>query len=1208
MCNGRRCLRFVCLLALLLFLIVAPAGVSQAERVADPSLRPLADMLNPDGTLNLSTGYSGSLDPTGWAVTTNAHGAPRFVRADAPSLGESERGDLKPPSLTSPQAYPAPPSAAPDPTWDGRFGPSGVYGAVHAIAIGGRNVYVGGAFAGVNQTLANNIAHWDGQQWDNMLGGTGCAASYSCNDEVDAILAVGSDIYVGGRFAKMGALQVQNLARWDGQAWRDVEGGVTCSNSPSCGYNRSAVVNALAIQGDALYVGGQFDTVGRSTAHNIARWDGHAWSTLGSSQNNGVDGPVNAITVVGSDIYVGGQFTRADGQSANNIARWDGQAWHDLAGGVSEPVAALTYGYGLVYVGLSQTGTAGGLVNGSLFGWDGQTWLDSYVHEGSIRSILIDGPRFYIGGSFVAASDGSTLNAALAKWSGGVGGHWVAMPGLATTNYTTVYALANSGDTIYVGGNVSKFGDREIRGLAVWNGADWAALNDGTDNGVHGPVYAVAIDGSDVYVGGHFNQVRDILANNIARWDGTQWHALGEGVACDLAYPNDCSSGSVRAIVVAGNRVYIGGQFNRAGHQAAWDIAVWDGSAWSAVGVMAQPQYSDSSTTVNALALKGSLLYAGGDFTALSPISAKGIAVWNGQTWSELGGGVARTESYNSASVQAIAVVGAKVYVGGIFDRAGQLPVSNIARWDGHAWSDMAGGIDCGSGGSCYGSNRPVQAIAVVGSDVYVGGDFSHAGGVLTPSLARWDGSAWWPVGKGGFGNYYSTPIISALASNGSSLFVGGTFTSIDGVSANNLVKWDGANWFPLGSGEQNGVRGMSYSYSPAAVSGIGVTNRDVYVGGSFDSAGGWASVNFGHWHDPMAPTPTPNPSSSPTPLPSVTPTPSATFTLVPTFTPAPTPTPPANDDFVNAQVLTLPAHVEGTTFGATRETNEPSSSCPNGRPTVWYRVTPSSSGYLTISLPVGIDIAYDTADVYTGTSLSSLMLVACRNFIYQGSFEVQVTAGVTYYVRVSMLSVPFDFQGPFTLDMALETVPYTPTPTATPTPTSTATVTATPTRTPPPTNTPPGPPPVNDDFANAQAIPVPGQATGDTSNATNEAGERQPCGNIGKTVWYRVTPGTNGSLTATTAGSSFDTVMAIYSGTSLSNLTPLQCNDDDGTSITSHVTVPVLAGQRYYIQVGGFSGDSGAVTLHVSLDTSPATVTPTPPVTRQLYLPLIQK
>ncbi|MFN8472343.1 MAG: PPC domain-containing protein [Anaerolineae bacterium] len=1184
MYDRRRLVRYVCLLAGSLFSILIASDISHAEQRTEQAIRPLSELLNTDGTLNTNTGYSGSLDATGWVVTTGARGAPRFLRAETADARDTSGGELQPPSLTNPQAYPTPPTATPDPSWDNRFGPSGIYGKVNTVAVRGTDVYLGGSFSGADQTHASDIVHWDGQQWQDLQGGTGCASSY-CDSEVNAILVVGSDIYVGGRFKQMGNLQVRNLARWDGQGWHDVGGGVGCDGSPSCGYYTPFAVTALATQAGMLYVGGQFDQAGNVSANNIVRWDGQTWTALGASGNNGVNGRVNAIAVAGNDVYVGGQFTRADGQSANNVARWDGQAWHDLGGGTDQPVAALTFGYGLLYVGLSQTGSAGGLEYGSLFGWDGQQWLYGSIGQGAVRSILIDGPRFYIGGSFSLDANGGAGSLTLARWSGGPSGHWVQVPD-SPTSYSypsgSVNALANVGEVLYVGGDITHIGVREIRGIAMWDGANWGTLSDGTDNGVHGHVYAVAIDGSDVYIGGQFSQVGQTLAENVARWDGQQWHPLGPGVTCVPRYFDYCYQPSVRAIAVGSDRVYVGGRFNQAGDRTVWNVAAWDGSAWSDLGVPPPTSYSDNTAQVNALALKGNLLYVGGDFSANSPLGAKQIAVWNGQTWSELGGGISQTQSYFDQGVRAIAVVGAKVYVGGRFDRAGNLQVTNIARWDGQEWSDMNGGLGCYGSSGCSGGSDAVSSLAIIGSDVYASGTFQHAADSSARFLARWDGSSWSPVGHGDIGGgYYSSPSIEVLSSDGHDLYIGGYFGSVDGVPAHNIAKWDGTNWFPQGSDDHNGI-GRLESYSSADASAIAVVGRDVYVGGGFDTAGGWASQNFGHWHDSLLP--------PPTPLPTLTPT--------ATFPPPPTPTqtvmPPSNDNFANAQVLAIPSQVQGTTAGGTYEIGEPPPSCGSTGYSVWYRVTPVEAGYLSVF--VTTTTYGQNVEIFRGSTLASLSSLACEYLYYynQAPLEVQADAGVTYYVRVAAGS--YYNAGPFTLSVALDTVPHTPTPTSTATPTSTLTATPTPTRTPAPTSTPSGPPPTNDNFAAAQSLNVPGQVSGDTYNAGNEPGEPQACGNIGKTVWFSLTPTQNGALTAYTTGSSFDTVLAIYHGASLASLIPLQCNDDEGTATTSRVTVAVSGGQTYYIQVGGFSGDSGPFTLQVTLDTS--TPTPTLPPT----------
>ena len=84
------------------------------------------------------------------------------------------------------------------------------------------------------------------------------------------------------------------------------------------------------MSGTNLYAGGYFTTAGGVPANNIAKWDGSAWSALGS----GMNGTVYALAVSGTDLYAGGHFTTAGGVPANYIAKWDGSAWSALGSGV----------------------------------------------------------------------------------------------------------------------------------------------------------------------------------------------------------------------------------------------------------------------------------------------------------------------------------------------------------------------------------------------------------------------------------------------------------------------------------------------------------------------------------------------------------------------------------------------------------------------------------------------------------------------------------------------------------------------------------------------------------------------------------------------------------------------------------------------------------------------------------------------------------
>ena len=147
------------------------------------------------------------------------------------------------------------------------------------------------------------------------------------------------------------------------------------------------------------------------------------------------------------------------------------------------------------------------------------------------------------------------------------------------------------------------------------------------------------------------------------------------------------------------------------------------------------------------------------------------------------------------------------------------------------------------------------------------------------------------------------------------------------------------------------------------------------------------------------------------------------------------------------------------------------------------------------------------------------------------------------------------------------------------------------------PTFTPtPAPLAGSNSFAGAPTLALPGTAAGNTSQATVESGEPRPCGSIGKTVWLRMAPSVSGTLTARSAGSAYDTVLALYRGTSLSGLTSLACNDDDGGTLQSAVTGSLTAGQTYYLQVGGYNGAGGAFTLDVAFQaTASATASSSP-------------
>lgn len=131
--------------------------------------------------------------------------------------------------------------------------------------------------------------------------------------------------------------------------------------------------------------------------------------------------------------------------------------------------------------------------------------------------------------------------------------------------------------------------------------------------------------------------------------------------------------------------------------------------------------------------------------------------------------------------------------------------------------------------------------------------------------------------------------------------------------------------------------------------------------------------------------------------------------------------------------------------------------------------------------------------------------------------------------------------------------------------------------------------PPSNDDFANAQFTLVSDAAViGTTVDATTEVGEpAQSCSFQGdalqRSIWWKVDPG-EGAHLFTTTGSSIDTQMSVYTGTSLNDLVEVGC-DDDNADTGSFAAARVIYTQnqfQYYVQVDGYAGEQGNVSFDV--------------------------
>ena len=402
-----------------------------------------------------------------------------------------------------------------------------------------------------------------------------------------------------------------------------------------------------------------------------------------------------------------------------------------------------------------------------------------------------------------------------------------------------VYALAaDGGGNIYIGGDFTRVSDISANCIAKWNGTAWSTLQIGASNGVSGIVYAIAITGNDVYVGGNFTYLGDGItsASYIAKWTTTTstWSTLLAGIGTNGL------NNYVSAITINGEYAYVGGNFTMLGDgiTSAKYIAAWNTSFSGGWLRLTSGASNGLNNSVYSIAANGTDIYVGGAFTLLGDgtTSANHIARWNiaSFSWSTLTIGGSNGVNGN---VNAIALINSNVYVGGAFILLGDgtTTANYIALWNSSSstWSTL-------TSGASNGVNGAVTSITISTPNVYVGGAFTLLGDGSTSAnhLASWNNSSGiWSTITSGASNGVNNNI-NVLAMNGSTLYAGGIFSLLgDGTtSANNIANWNGSGWSVLGSGN-NGVN--------TTVSAIAVSGNDVYIGGNFTRLGDGTSAKY---------------------------------------------------------------------------------------------------------------------------------------------------------------------------------------------------------------------------------------------------------------------------------------------------------------------------------------------------------------------------
>ena len=703
-----------------------------------------------------------------------------------------------------------------------------VTGTVYSIVPDGQSGwFIAGQFSAVDGVARDNLAHID----------SGYAVDTAWNVATDGVVYSlardGGDLYVGGSFTQIGGVAINGLARVS-----VADGTLSAAWTPA----PDGVVRALAVSGNTLYAAGSFKTIDGVTRHRLAALDTTATTagSLARAWDPDADGEVRALVLGGTTLYVGGYFTVIDGQTRHRIAALDttatiagniATAWDPDANAAVQTLALSVSGT-ILYAGGDFSTIDGGARN-HIAALDTTTVTPGAIvtswdpnADAAVRAMVLSVSTLYVGGDFgtvdgqarnrIAALDTSTNtpgSIALA-WAPAVDAEVRALVEYTDKNSITWVIVAGRvsiESTLFVGGQFDFVGPA-TGGAAVFNAAD-GSLNSAFPS-VTGTVYAVAPDGaSGWYIAGDFTAVNGTARLNLA-------HVLASNTV-DAWDPSP--DGSVHTLVRSGTTLYIGGEFTTVDGQGRNRIAALDTST-STPGSIATAWNPGADAPVRALALSGTTLYVGGDFTTIDTNPHAYIAALD--TTAVTSGSIATGWSPDaSAPVRGFALSGTTLYVGGDFTTIDTNPHAYIAALD--TTAVISGMIATGWSPD---ANAPVRALALSGTTLYAGGDFTQIAGVARSRVAALDTTAstlialaTWDPGSGGS--------VYALDAGGGTVLAGGAFPCAGGTTRQNIAALDIAGggataWDPSADGE---VRALLLSENGATL----------YAGGDFTTIGG---------------------------------------------------------------------------------------------------------------------------------------------------------------------------------------------------------------------------------------------------------------------------------------------------------------------------------------------------------------------------------
>ena len=396
----------------------------------------------------------------------------------------------------------------------------------YSLASDGAALYVGGYYG-----YGLGVAKLDLTHGAVMPG-------FSALGDIRDILINGTNLYVGGSFSRINDTVANAAAKLDPQT------GAVQQNLVVMKAGGAGVLAELP--DGKILIGGSFQYVNHQPRSGLARLNAD-WS-LDSTFTNGVGGGVEAMVVKGTNIYIGGTFTNVFGLPRNKVAKLHADCTLDLAftNGVLDntaiPSASSVSSIAVDDTGLYLTGYPIWVTNS--MGWDlvGLVKLnpDSGAVDGAFtnklsedggyfgygtESLILDGNNLYVSGSFTKVNGVPKLKIARFNLvSGNLDQSFDVS--FADTVHSVAGPMQLVGQSLYVGGTFTNIAGRAWNGLAKLNVADGSAdtqwTNPGGTNENVG-IWNMKLVSADLYVGGQFSSLGGVALSYLAKLstDGT---------------------------------------------------------------------------------------------------------------------------------------------------------------------------------------------------------------------------------------------------------------------------------------------------------------------------------------------------------------------------------------------------------------------------------------------------------------------------------------------------------------------------------------------------------------------------------------------------------------------------------------------------------------------------------------------------------------